>query len=142
MWIRVCWARALKGGFMKTSKIDLGLPLAVVEMLARIGSVASIALLVMLFRSEVLHPSEISMMEWVGLLFFPIGVVTGMVVAWWKEGLGSAITVASLLGLYFVYGYLFRNHLGGWVFIVFASPGFLFLLHWLLRDFDREHALG
>jgi len=142
MRLRILFAGGapLKEGFMKTSKIDLGLLLAVVEMLARLGSIASIGLLVMLFRNELLHPSEISRMEWVGLLFFPIGVVTGMVVAWWKEGIGSTITVASLLGLYVVYGYLFRNHLGGWVFIVFASPGFLFLLHWLLHDFDRKNA--
>jgi hypothetical protein len=125
---------------MSTSKIDLILPLAVVEMLARVGSIASITLLVMLFRNDILHPSDISLTEWIGLIFFPFGVATGMVIAWWKEGVGSTITVASLLGLYLVYGYLFRNHLGGWVFIVFASPGFLFLLHWLLRDFDKKHA--
>jgi hypothetical protein len=127
---------------MSTSKIDVGLPLAVVEMLARVGSIASITLLVMLFWNDILHPSDISLTEWTGLLFFPLGVVTGMVVAWWKEGAGSVITVASLVGLYLVYGYLLRNHVGGWVFIVFASPGFLFLLHWLLRNFNREHALG
>ena len=127
---------------MSTSKINLGLPLTMVEILARVGSVASITLLVMLFRDEVLHPSYISPSEWVGLFFFPVGIVIGMIVAWWKEGVGSAITVASLLGLYLVYGYLLRNHLGGWVFIVLASPGFLFLLHWLLRDFNKEHAMG
>jgi hypothetical protein len=126
---------------MSNSKIDLGLPLAVVEILARVGSVASITLLVMLFRNDVLNPADISATEWVGLLFFPFGVATGMAIAWWKEGAGSVITVASLVGLYLVYGYLLRNHLGGWAFIVFASPGFLFLLHWLLRDFSREHAL-
>jgi hypothetical protein len=127
---------------MSTSKIDLGLPLAVVEVLARVGSVASIILLITLFRNDILNPSDISPTEWVGLLFFPLGVVTGMAIAWWKEGAGSVITVASLVGLYLVYGYLLRNHVGGWVFIVFAAPGFLFLLHWLLRDFDREQALG
>ena len=127
---------------MSNSKISLGLPLALLEMLARVGSIASITILVMLFRNDLLHPSDISPAEWVGLLFFPFGVAAGMVVAWWKEGAGSVITVVSLAGLYLVYGYLLRNHLGGWVFVVFASPGFLFLLHWLLRDFNRKHALG
>ena len=132
----------MSGGLMSTSKINLGLPLAVVEILARVASIASITLLVMLFWNDILNPSDISPTEWVGLLFFPFGVAMGMVVAWWKEGAGAAITVASLMGLYLVYGYLLRNHLGGWVFIVFAAPGFLFLLHWLLRDFDREQVLG
>ena len=116
---------------MSTDRIDLGLPLAVIELLARIGSIASITLLILLFWGEALHPSEISSNEWAGLLFFPIGVTIGMIVAWWKEGLGSAVTLLSLLAFYLVYGFFLRNHIGGWAFIAFASPGFLFLLHWL-----------
>lgn len=127
---------------MLSNRIDLGLALAVIELLARVGSIASITLLVMLFAGEGLHPSQVAPKEWVGLLFFPTGVVIGMIVAWWKEGVGSAVTVGSLVAFYLVYGYLMRNHLGGWAFIVFASPGFLFLLHWLLRSTEQRHALG
>jgi hypothetical protein len=127
---------------MRTSKIDLGFPLAILEVLARVGSVASITLLVMLFRHDIVNPSDISRMEWIGLFFFPIGVVLGMAVAWWKEGIGATITVVSLIGLYLIYGYYFENHVASWVFVVFASPGFLFLLHRLLRGLDREHAMG
>ena len=124
---------------MTTSRIDLGLPLTVIESLARVGSIASITFLILLFTEEAFHPSEISPNEWAGLLFFPIGVIIGMIIAWWKEGLGSAVTLLSLLAFYLVYGYLLRNHIGGWVFIAFASPGFLFLLHWLLRDTGKKH---
>ena len=133
---------------MSTNRIDLGLPLAVIELLARIGSIASITLLILLFWGEAHHPSEISSNEWAGLLFFPLGVTIGMIVAWWKEGLGSAVTLMSLLAFYLVYGYLLRNHIGGWAFIAFASPGFLFLLHWLCATLvksttpsDREFAV-
>jgi len=125
--------------FMSTSRIDLSLPLAIVELVARVGSIASITLLVLLFLDEGLHPSEISPNEWAGLLFFPLGVMIGMIVAWWKEGLGSAVTLVSLVAFYLVYGYLLRNHIGGWVFIAFASPGFLFLLHWLLSAAGEKH---
>jgi hypothetical protein len=131
-----------KEAFMSINKTDSGFPLAVTELLARVGSIASITLLILLFMGEGLHPSEISPREWAGLLFFPIGVMVGMIIAWWKEGLGSAVTLGSLLAFYLVYGYLLRNHIGGWAFIVFASPGFLFLLHWLLRDTGEKHALG
>jgi hypothetical protein len=126
---------------MFSNKIDLGLPLAVIELLARVASIASITLLLMLFLGEGFHPSEISRNEWAGLLFFPIGVVIGMVIAWWKEGVGSIVTLSSLLGFYLIWGYLMRNHIGGWWFLVFASPGFLFLLHWLLHCRERP-ALG
>jgi hypothetical protein len=127
---------------MSIDRIDSGLPLAVIELLARVGSIASITLLILLFAGEGLHPSDISTREWAGLVFFPIGVTVGMVIAWWKEGLGSAVTLGSLLAFYLVYGYFPRNHIGGWAFIVFASPGFLFLLHWLLRNTREKHARG
>jgi hypothetical protein len=127
---------------MSIDRIDSDLPLAVIELLARVGSIASITLLILLFAGEGLHPSDISTREWAGLVFFPIGVTVGMVIAWWKEGLGSAVTLGSLLAFYLVYGYFLRNHIGGWAFIVFASPGFLFLLHWLLRNTREKHARG
>jgi hypothetical protein len=126
---------------MSSKRLDLGLPLAVVELLARVSSIASVTLLFTLFASELSNPSEIAPRQWVGLFFFPLGVIAGMIIAWWKEGLGAAITVGSLLGLYLVYGYFMRYHIAGWVFIVFASPGFLFLLHWLLSGAEKKHAL-
>lgn len=126
---------------MFSNRIDLGWPLAVIELLARVGSIASITLLLMLFVGEELNPSHITPRQWVGLFFFPLGVMVGMIIAWWKEGLGAAITLGSLLAFYVVYGYLMRYHIAGWAFIVFASPGFLFLLHWLLRGAEERHAL-
>lgn len=127
---------------MFNNRIDLGLPLALIELLARVGSIVSITLLLMLFLDEGFHPEKISTNEWVGLLFFPIGVVIGMAIAWWKEGAGSVITLGSLLGFYIVWGYFMRNHIGGWWFLVFASPAFVFLLHRLLRGLERRHVLG
>lgn len=123
---------------MFNNRIDFGFPLAVIELVARVGSIASITLLLMLFAGEGLHPSQVAPREWVGLVFFPTGVIIGMAVAWWKEGVGSLVTLGSLLAFYVVYGYLMRNHLGGWAFVVFASPGFLFLLHWLLSGTERK----
>ena len=117
---------------MFSTRNDWGVPLAVIELLARVGSIASITLLLMLFAGEGLHPSHVTARQWVGLFFFPIGIMIGMVIAWWKEGVGGAITLGSLLAFYLVYGYLMRYHIAGWAFVVFASPGFLFLLHWLL----------
>jgi|ERR1043166_4601615 hypothetical protein len=119
----------------------LGLPLAVIELFARIGSIASVTLLVMLFLGDGFQPSRITANEWAGLLFFPLGVVIGMVVAWWKEGVGSVVTLGSLLGLYIVWGYLMRNHVGGYWFFVFASPGLLFLLHWFMHRVQQRYAV-
>lgn len=128
---------------MTTHRTELNLTLMGLEWVARIGSVVSLTLLVALFIGEGLHPSQIARTEWVGLLFFPIGVMVGMVVAWRKEGLGGSITVASLVAFYVIYGYFFRNHIGGWAFVTFALPGFLFLLHWLvLRTTEAGAEIG
>ena len=99
--------------------------------IARAGSILSILLLLLFLFGEEFHLAKITLKEWVGLIFFPVGVVVGMIVAWWKEGVGAGITMASLLAFYIVYGFLFGDHLGGW-FILFAVPSFLFLLSWIL----------
>ncbi|HSE18805.1 MAG TPA: hypothetical protein VLB46_17235 [Pyrinomonadaceae bacterium] len=127
---------------MLNKRTDLGVPLAVIELLARVGSVASITFLVLLFQAEAFHPSEIAPREWIGLLFFPIGVIAGMIIAWWKEGVGAIVTLGSLLGFYLVYGYLFRYHISGPWFLVFASPGFLFMLHWFFYRTEDRSALS
>jgi CheY-like chemotaxis protein len=121
---------------MFSNRIDLSFPLALIEMLARVGSIASIILLLMLFAGEGLHPSELPRNEWIGLLFFPLGVMIGMVIAWWKEGVGAVVTMGCLLGFYLVWGYLLRNHIGGCAFVVFASPSFLF--HILFADDESD----
>lgn len=127
---------------MYNNRIDLGWPMAVVEYLARVGSVVSITLLVLLFRYEALHPSEVAPYEWFGLVFFPVGIIVGLAIAWWKEGLGISITLGSLLAFYLVYGYLLQYHVGGWAFVLFASPAFLFFFHWVLSHTSHRHAVS
>jgi len=83
------------------------------------------------FIGEGFHPARVALKEWVGLIFFPVGVVVGMIIAWWKEGVGAVVTLASLLAFYVVYGFLLGKPLGGW-FIVFAAPSFFFLLYWIM----------
>ena len=99
---------------------------------ARATSVVSVGLLLLFFIGEGFDPSGVTPRQWVGLIFFPLGVVAGMAVAWWREGVGGLVTVGSLLGFY-----VWHVLAGGWVprgfiFVVFALPGFLFLLHALL----------
>jgi len=123
---------------MSTAEIQFNWGLIGLEWIARAASVVSITLLLMIFLGEAFHPAQISYREWVGLVFFPIGVVAGMIIAWRKEALGGFVTVASLVGFYLVYGYLLRNHIGGWFFLAFAVPGFLFVFHWLLCSVARS----
>jgi hypothetical protein len=105
---------------------------------ARILSLASTFIIVLFFMGERFEISRVAVKEWVGLFLFPVCVIIGFVIAWWNEGLGGVITTASLLAFYLVYGWLLNGSVNqGWAFIVFASPGLLFLLSWLLSRSTR-----
>jgi hypothetical protein len=103
---------------------------------ARLLSAASLLLLsAFLFGEDGIHPSRIKPQEWIGLAFFPFGVGFGLLLGWWKEKLGGLVVITSLVAFYLIYGWLVRGSLAlGWYFILFASPGFLFLLSGLLKS--------
>ena len=100
--------------------------------IARATSLLSIGLILMFLIGDSFDPARVRAREWIGLAFFPVGVATGMIVAWWKEGFGAAITLASLVAFYGVYGWLMGSNGNSAAFIFFATPGFLFLVSWLL----------
>jgi len=97
---------------------------------ARLWAVASIGLVLAFLVGEGFHPSQIQPREWLGLVFFPVGICAGMILAWWKEGLGGAITLGSLAVFYLIHLATAGTFPRGWAFLVFAAPGFLFLLSW------------
>lgn len=72
--------------------------------------------------------------EYIGLLFFPVGVAVGFIFGWKNELLGGVISIASLACFYFVYGLALTGKMprGVW-FVIFTIPGFLFLAYGLLR---------
>lgn len=100
---------------------------------ARILSLAVVSLLFFFFIGEGFDISKVGLNELIGLLFFPLGLVVGLLISWKNEGLGAVISVSSLLAFYFVYGLLINGRIWqGWAFLVFAVPSFLFLIYWLL----------
>ena len=107
---------------------------------ARALSVVSVLMLLLFLSGEDgLDSSKVRPHEWAGLLFFPFGVIAGMFVAWWRERLGGAVCVGSLLAFY-VWQLLVAGGLPrGPYFLAFTLPGFLFLLYGLLSR--RSHNL-
>jgi hypothetical protein len=57
-------------------------------------------------------------------LFFPIGIVVGFVVAWWRELAGGLITIGSLAAFYVCAFVLSGRWALGPYFLLFAAPGF------------------
>ena len=106
---------------------------------ARIWSLASIAMVLAFIVGEWSLPSNPE--EWLGFLFFPFGICLGMIKGWRKEGLGGSITVGSLLAFYVVNLAVTGTLPKGWAWLVFAAPGFLFLLSWYLSLRSRTAAV-
>lgn len=69
------------------------------------------------------------------LIFGPFGLVLGMLLGWWKEGLGGAVVILSLFASLIVGDY---SGSGAGYMLICASPGFLFLLSWFLSKTAKE----
>jgi hypothetical protein len=99
---------------------------------ARLLSVLSTGVLLLFLFGEPFPVGQITSKEWIGLALFPLGIVIGFAVAWPRERLGWVITITSLL----VFCFLFVNDFSkSWAFLIFAFPGFLFLMSGF---FDRR----
>lgn len=97
---------------------------------ARSWSLASIAFVLVFIFGEVLsgHGARPTPTEWIGLALWPGGVVLGLVVAWFRKGLGGTITLGSLIAFY-AWHLLERGRFpGGPYFLLVAAPGILSML--------------
>ena len=83
---------------METQTVKQRSSTDVIRWIARVWSVTSIALFILFVVGEGDNPASIT--EWIGFLFFPVGICVGLIIAWWKEGIGGGLTVASLLVFY------------------------------------------
>ncbi|MGB7210567.1 MAG: hypothetical protein WBD27_18070 [Pyrinomonadaceae bacterium] len=70
------------------------------------------------------------------MLLFPLGLLVGLILGWQEEIKGGALAVGSIAAFYLVYGLALSGSIRqGWWFLIFAIPGFLFLLYGLLSRF-------
>ncbi len=95
---------------------------------ARVLSIVCIGMLLLFLVGErnFSRPISLTIKGWVGLLFFPLGIIVGMIAAWFREGIGAAITLASLAAFYIADILFTGTPPSGPYFLLFASPGFLF----------------
>jgi hypothetical protein len=100
--------------------------------------VLTIGLVLAFLVGEGFHPSRLQAREWLGLIFFPVGILVGMIVAWRHELVGGLITVGSLAVFYVIHFVTAGIFPRGWAFLVFAVPGFLFVLTRVLQDGVRD----
>ena len=103
-------------------------PAAALRWIARIGSLATLGMLLFMPSGVSFRLSELSATEWFGLLCFPTGVAFGLVVAWKWEAPGGWITLASLAALCLVQFFLGTFVVPIWAIGTLAVPGILFVL--------------
>jgi hypothetical protein len=105
---------------------------------ARVWSIASV-LFILAFvvgGRESVRPTA---NEAVGLLLFPLGVVAGFGIAWWRENVGGLITVGSV-ALFYLWMFARDGRLpAGPYFLLLAAPGFLHIASALLA---RSRGMG
>ena len=104
---------------------------------ARLLSIASTTLL-LLFVLGGRETLDFTVRQLLAFVFFPVGIVVGFAVAWWKEGLGGGVSVVSLLIFFLIFVFLLGgNPARGLWFLVFAIPGFLFLAAYAISHARR-----
>ncbi|MCK4538805.1 MAG: hypothetical protein KAV42_08415 [Candidatus Krumholzibacteria bacterium] len=104
---------------------------------ARLWSIVSIAFIITMFIGERVDFSTWNGIAWIMFIFFPVGVLGGLIHGWRKEALGGSVAVFSLLAYYMVHfietGILPQ---GPW-FIVTAFPGVIYMGLWLFTHNER-----
>ncbi len=95
---------------------------------ARILSLLSIAVLLLFMFGEGFNPFHLNSREVLLAVFFPLGVMLGMGLAWRWEAFGGGLTVLSFAAFYGIHWLGSGRFPGGIFFALFASPGLLFLL--------------
>jgi len=112
----------------KSTSVNKTLQLAV-RWTARVSSILVISVFLLMFFGEGFDPSKVKPNEWVMMVFGPFGLILGMILGWWKEGLGGVVTILCYLIALRVGGF---SGSGAGIFLICAAPGFLFLLSWFL----------
>ena len=100
----------------------------VVRWTARLLSLLSIGVLLLFMIGEGFNPLHLAPREFLLCVFFPIGVLLGMGLAWRWEALGGALTILSVAAFYGIHWLGSGRFPSGVFFALFASPGLFFLL--------------
>ncbi|MGA8264011.1 MAG: hypothetical protein WB779_06175 [Ignavibacteriaceae bacterium] len=93
-----------------------------VKTIARFWSVLSTIMILLFLFGEGLDPSRLTVNEWVGFLFFPLGLVLGLIISWKKEIFGGVVTIVSVTVFTIMMGI-------NWFIFALGFPAVLFIIH-------------
>lgn len=110
------------------NRTTLLLTQTVLRWTARLTSLVSIAVVLMFAVADGFNPLNLTPREGMLFLCFPLGVMTGLVMAWKWEGLGGALALGALAGFYALHLAVAGQFPRGWALAVLTVPGLIFLL--------------
>jgi glucose-6-phosphate-specific signal transduction histidine kinase len=125
---------------MFSPRINEPTHLFILRWIARLLSIATIGFISLFLFDRESNWSDVRPQEMIGLVFFPFGLMFGLMLAWRRELAGGLVSVASIILFYLVYGLfvLGSMNFGMWIPML-AVPGVVFLVYSVFR---REHWNG
>lgn len=99
-----------------------------------VALIVGVTLLVLLFASRELPNGT----EWLGVVFFPIGVALGMLLGLWRELLGGVLALFSLVTFYLVFILVGQSLPQGPYFAILSLPALLQIITGLLARRTRR----
>ena len=102
-----------------------------VRTIARFWSVLSTILILLFLFGEGLNPAKFKLIEWIGFIFFPVGVLVGLIISWKKEIAGGIVTIASAA----IFALIIAVN---WFIMALGFPALLFIFHGMITKAKIE----
>ncbi len=119
---------------MRTEQLSSRLPLLASRWIARVLSIVVVGIILAFLGEGTPKPKE-----WLLIAFFPIGLLVGLVLAWWREVGGAIISIGSMAVFYFLCYALSGKFPTGPYFALLASPAAFFLVAGVLARGARPY---
>ncbi len=105
----------------------------IIQWVARISALLScLVLLLFVVNGNQEIPTNPSLTECIGLAFFPVGVIFGLMLGLIRPTYGGCVAIVSLLCFYSWHAVVSASLPHGPFFVIFAAPALLYLLSgWL-----------
>ncbi|GAB1370588.1 hypothetical protein MASR1M45_06490 [Candidatus Kapaibacterium sp.] len=101
--------------------------------IARSLSIITLFVVLLFMVGEGFNPFKFTMNELILSIFFPLMLLSGYILAFKKELWGGILSVAGL-ALFYIFHYVLQAQFPrGWAFLVFAFPGFLYLIYGIIN---------
>ncbi len=102
-----------------------------VKTIARFWSVLSTIMILLFLFGKGPEPAKFKLIEWIGFIFFPAGVLVGLIISWKKEIAGGIVTIASTVIFSFIMAF-------SWFIVALGFPALLFIFHGVITKTKIE----